>query len=78
MRLAGGSAIRREQQYKLSDVQAIFGNGAAALPSNPNLPNFGNCVACLYYAKAKGDNNFMRMDPECSPCYAAYCVAGVR
>ncbi len=74
LRLAGGSLIRPEQQYKLSDVEAIFDNGAASLPNKPGLPDFSMCIACLYYAKAKGDDSFMATDPQCSPCKAAYCV----
>lgn len=74
LQLPGGDLFRGQQQYKLSDVEAIFANGAACLPSKPGLPDFATCVACLYYAKAKGDDNFMRTDAECSPCHAAYCV----
>jgi hypothetical protein len=71
---APGSLFREEQQYVLSNVEAIFANGAASLPSQPGLPDFGKCLACLYYAKAKADDSFMSTDPECMPCRAAYCV----
>lgn len=65
--------LREQQQYTVENVQAIFDNGASALPGKPGLPPFSMCVACLYYARANADDDFLRTDPQCAPCYIAYC-----
>lgn len=59
--------------YKVNDIERIFANSEAGLPSRPGLPDFPKCIACVYYAKALGQNDFMRTDPDCSACYESYC-----
>ena len=60
-------------QYSAADVLAFYQNAKASLPSLQGLTDFGLCVACFYYAKANGNDRFMRDDPTCSPCYRDYC-----
>jgi hypothetical protein len=65
--------LRTEQQYELDDILDLFDNAKSSLPNKPGLPDFGVCLACLYYAKATLDDNFMRTDSVCAPCYTNYC-----
>lgn len=65
--------LRTEQQYELDDILELFDNAKSSLPNKPGLPDFGVCLACLYYAKATLDDDFMRTDSMCAPCYTNYC-----
>ena len=73
MNLGIPKAARTEQQYDLVDILAFFDNAKSSLPNKPGLPDFGVCLACLYYAKATADDTFMETDTQCAPCFAEYC-----
>lgn len=67
--------INPEQQFTLSELDAIFANAKASLPNKSGLPLFDMCVACLYYAKATRNNTFMGTDTVCGACGQAYCYS---
>ena len=57
-------------------TENIFSNAQSSLPNLDTLNDFETCLACLYYAKATLDDNFMQNDPTCSGCYTDYCWQG--
>jgi hypothetical protein len=64
--------INVEQQLTLEAMRAVFDNGAASLPNKSGLSSFGECIACLYYAKATQDNTFIQT--QCPDCWNDYCA----
>jgi hypothetical protein len=61
-----------EQQYIPEAVQAIFDNAQASLPTrNSGDGSFATCIACLYYARAKKENDHIKNN--CPQCWTNYC-----
>ena len=69
-----------QQQYTRESVNAFWENAKASLPSKSGLPDFGTCIACLYFAKAMGNNDYMQNNDgsgACKRCYSNYCYEGL-
>ena len=69
-----------EQQFTTEAVEAFWENAKASLPSKSGLPDFDTCIACLYYAKAMGNNDYMQNNDgsgACKGCYSNYCYEGL-
>lgn len=62
-----------EQQYTPEAVEAFWENAKAGIPNRDrsNDGKFEYCIACLYYARAKQSNDFIR--ESCPKCWANYC-----
>jgi hypothetical protein len=69
-----------EQRYKSNTAANVVNNAAHSVPgvlstSLSTQPPLAKCLACLYYAKAMRDDDFMATDKDCAACHEAYCYA---
>lgn len=76
MRYSPFNVNNAEQQYTDAAINAFWDNAKSSLP-NIGAP-FAKCVACLYYARATRNNDYMRTtsDADCQGCYRDYCYKG--
>jgi hypothetical protein len=69
------SVMGAHQPLTVSQMADVVANAQAVLDHKPGRQPFARCLACLVYAKATLDDDFMKSDPVCAPCYEEYCYA---